>query len=245
MQQGLWTDEQLIDLMLPASVNHSAKIFFVTVGKSDEVEVIRQVKPRYLLLSYFYFKNKLLKDFVDLIGYRPNIMLDSGAYSAWTTGRNISPLDYMRYIEENKDHITDYVALDVMGDGQITWLYYQIMKLKGFRPIPVYHYGTDEKYLRRYVDDGAGFIALGATVPVQDKHKVAQWVSGLIQRYPGIKFHVLGASSKPILGVEGLYSVDSSTWIMRAANGEPVWIRGKNREAKIKRAIYNMRLLTG
>jgi hypothetical protein len=67
----------------------------------------------------------------------------------------------MRYIEENKEHITDYVALDVLGDGQITWLYYQIMRLKGFQPIPVYHYGTDEEYLKRYIEDGASFVALG------------------------------------------------------------------------------------
>lgn len=241
----MWSEEKLIDLMLPYRKTHTAKVFFVTAGKSDEIEVIRQVRPPCLLLSYFYFKNKPLKDFVDLLGYKPEIMLDSGAFSAWTTGKNISPLDYMRYIQENQLHISNYVALDVFGDGEVTWFYYQIMKAKGFSPVPVYHYGTDEKYLRRYVDDGAGFIALGATVPVQDKHKVAKWVSGLIQRYPGVKFHVLGASSKPILEVNGLYSCDSSTWILRAANGEPVWIKGKSRESKIKRAIYNMRLLTG
>jgi hypothetical protein len=245
MQGGLWSDEYLIELMLPTSMTHTAKVYFVTAGKSDELEVIRQVKPPCLLLSYFYFRNKSLQEFVDQLGYQPEILLDSGAFSSWTTGRNISPIDYMQYIQENKDHISDYVALDVLGDGEITWHYYQIMKLKGFKPIPVYHYGTDEQHLRRYLDDGAEFVALGGTVPIGNKQEVAEWVRGLIQRYPDIKFHVLGASSKPILGVEGLYSCDSSTWILRAANGEPVWIRGKNREAKIKRAIYNMRLLTG
>jgi hypothetical protein len=244
-QGGLWPEEKLIDLMLPANTSHKAKVFFVTAGRADEIEVIRQVKPPYLLLSYFYFRNKSLQEFVDQIGYQPEVLLDSGAYSAWTTGRNISPLDYMRYIRDNQSLISNYVALDVVGDPDVTWYYYQIMKLKGFKPIPVYHYGTDEQHLRRYLDDGVGFVALGGTVPIPDKYMVAQWVKKLIGKYPGIKFHVLGASSKPILGVEGLYSCDSSTWIMRAANGEPIWIRGKNREAKIKRAIYNMRLLTG
>jgi hypothetical protein len=244
-QGGLWPEEKLIDLMLPANTSHKAKVFFVTAGRADEIEVIRQVKPPYLLLSYFYFRNKSLQEFVDQIGYQPEVLLDSGAYSAWTTGRNISPLDYMRYIRDNQALISNYVALDVLGDGEITRLYYEIMRIKGFTPIPVYHYGTDEKYLQRYLDDGAEFVALGGTVPVGNKQEVADWVRGLIQKYPNIRFHVLGASSKPILGVEGLYSCDSSTWIMRAANGEPVWIKGKSRESKIKRAIYNMRLLTG
>lgn len=245
MQLGLWTDETLIDLMLPHQKSHSVKVFFVTVGNKDEIEVIRRVKPPCLLLSYFYFRNKPLKKFIDQIGYQPEILLDSGAYSAWTTGKNLSPLDYMKYIRENRRYIHHYVTLDVVGDPDVTWYYYEIMRVKKFRPIPVYHFGTSEEYLQWYIEDGAQFIALGGIVAVRSKKKVANWVSSLIRKYPTVKFHALGTSSQSVLGINGLYSCDSASWIIRAANGDPAWIQGKSRHAKIKRAIYHMRLLTG
>lgn len=215
-------------------------VYFVCTNDNAEKEVIKEIKPDKLLLSYFYFKNKNLKDFVEDIGYQPEIILDSGAYSAWTKGKNISPIDYMNYITNNKEYINKYITLDVIGEPDLTVKYYEIMKLKNFNPVPVFHYGDHEDYLKLYLKEGCDFIALGNTVPIKDKNVVAEWVNYLIEKYPNVHFHLLGSSSKKITQNTDLYSVDSSTWIMMALNGYPKEIKGRTREAKIERAKWQM-----
>ncbi|MFS0837248.1 hypothetical protein [Paenibacillus sp. 1P03SA] len=215
--------------------------YFVVTGKSSaEYEVISDVRPPQVLVSYHYFKNKPLKDFVDRIGYKPKIILDSGAYSAFTQGKNIALLDYMAYIQDNSTYIDYYISLDVIGDSEFSYLYYVIMKQKGLNPVPVYHYGEDESHLVRYIERGETYIALGGTVPISDKQKVADWVQLLCIKYPDIDFHLLGSSSPKIVGKCNLRSCDSSTWIMLAQNGQPSHIKGTTREAKIKRAKWQM-----
>lgn len=217
-------------------------IYFVVTGRSSaEIEVIREVKPDKILLSYFYFRNKSLANFVEEIGYKPEIMMDSGAYSAWTQGRNISPVDYMKYIESNKDYIAKYVALDVVGDPELTRAYYEIMRMKGFTPIPVFHYNSDLKYLNYYIECGETYIALGQTVPVTNKNEVVSWVNYLWMCFPQLSFHLLGSSSKVVLDCCQIKSCDSSSWMRMAMNGKPKHIPGKSREAKIKRALWLMR----
>lgn len=215
-------------------------LYFVYTGASRvETEVIQDIQPPKLLLSYFYFRTKSLQEVVQQLGYTPEILLDSGAYSAWTKGKNIALVDYMNYIDANREWISKYIALDVIGDSRLTRWYYKIMREYGFDPTPVFHWGEDEKYLNWYIKEGASAIALGGTVPISDKKKVANWVRSITARYPTISFHLLGSSSEKILNC-GIASCDSSAWIMLAANGHPKFIKGKDKESKKERAKYNM-----
>lgn len=157
-----------------------------------------------------------------------------------TQGKNIAVQDYMEYIRENKAFIERYIALDVIGDPEMTYDFYKIMRKKGFNPMPVYHYGTDKSYLKQYVAEGNDYITLGGTVPIVDKRKVARWASQLIKKYPGVKFHLLGSCSTPIMFCEGLSSCDSSTWILQAINGNPKHISGKTKDKKLERAKFNL-----
>lgn len=84
---------QLRNFLKTADQN-SANNYFVYTGKSTlETEVLQKLKPDRLLLSYYYFKNKPLSTVIDTLGYTPEIILDSGAFSAFTKGSNISLLD--------------------------------------------------------------------------------------------------------------------------------------------------------
>lgn len=219
------------------------KIYHVAVDSSTaETEALRMVKPPYLLLSYHYFRNKPLKDFVRKIGYTPEIMLDSGAYSAWTKGKGIALTDYMQYIDENSEHITRYINLDVFQDNEMSYDYYRIMKRKGYNPIPVIQYGDDyQEWLDNYYYHGERFIALGGTVPVKSKSEVSEWVKLLSWMYPEVDFHLLGSSSRKIIDHCDMYSCDSSTWFMQAIMGKPNHIKGTSRQSKIDRAIYNLK----
>jgi len=217
------------------------KLYHVAVDSSTaELEVLQQVKPPRLLLSYFYFKNKPLGEYIERLGYTPEIILDSGAYSAWTKGKGIALTDYIKYIQENKEFIHKYFSLDVVEDSQMSYRYWQIMKEKGLKPIPVYHYGENESVLQKYANQ-TGYIGLGGTVPVSNKSEVADWARMITWQYPEIKFHLLGSSSGKIIDTCDLESTDSSSWFMQAVMGKPEHIKGKSREAKIKRALYNLK----
>jgi hypothetical protein len=208
--------------------NKSMDIYFVTVGKKYEVEVIKECKPKSLLLSYFHFgkREKILR-LLDSIGYKPNILLDSGAYSAMTTGKEVALTAYMKFVKDNQDLVNNYIALDVFEKENITKAYYDIMKEEGLNPIPVFHYGFSESLLSYYIDQGETYIAFGGTVGIANKSKVAEWVKYYCWLYPGIKFHLLGSTSHKIMDNCDLESVDASSWILRAVNGEPKHIHSK------------------
>lgn len=215
-------------------------VYFVTAGLREEIEVIKKVRPPRLLCSYWYFKNKPLADFCKELGYVPEIMLDSGAYTAYTKGKNVNLLDFIAYIKSNLRYISHYISLDVIGNERTTWLLYLLMCAEGLDPMPVVHYGEhsyDE--MRKYLDRGARSIALGNTVWICNKDEVARWCAEM--QIPGVDFHLLGSSSSKILQRGVLASCDSSTWYRQAVNGKPSDIPGKDREAKIARAEANMR----
>ena len=217
------------------------EIYFVTANVRAEVEAIKEIKPDCLLISYFYWKRRFLDKFIKKIGYKPKILLDSGAYSAWKQEKNISLFDYIDYIKENKDYIDEYIMLDVIGKPDITYKCYEIMKMEGLDPTPVYHHGEDVEYLEKFIEEGCDRIALGNTVPIRNKKKVAKWVNSIIKNYPNISFHLLGSSSKKVVqGCPELDSCDSSTYILMAINGHPEHIKTKTGRAKYQmRKILN------
>lgn len=218
------------------------KVYFVTTGLWEEIQVIKKVRPPRLLCSYWYFKNKPLADFCEELGYHPEIIMDSGAYSAFTKGKNVNLLDYMGYINANRWHIERYISLDVIGEEHLTYLIYLLMKGYGMNPIPVVHYSQgSHEMLKRYVLNGEKQIALGGTVPIRDKVKVADWCEEMKRAHPNTSMHLLGSCSEKILQSGAVASCDSTTWYIQAVNGRPTMIPGKSREAKMARAEANMR----
>ena len=217
-------------------------VYFVTTGLWEEMQVIKKVRPPRLLCSYWYFKNKPLAKFCEELGYQPEILLDSGAYSAFTKGKHVNVLDYIEYIQTNRDYITSYVSLDVINDSRMTMLLFTFMRSAGLRPIPVIHYGEDLRLVDYYRMIGSSLsVALGGTVSIRDKKKVAAWCAEVKRHRPDTELHLLGSSSKTILHSGVLTSCDASTWYILAVNGRPTTIPGRDRDAKIQRAEANMR----
>lgn len=216
-------------------------VYFVTTGLKEELQVIKKVRPPRLLCSYWYFKNKPLAWLCEEIGYRPEILLDSGAYPAHTKGKNVNLLDYREYIKANTEYLSGYISLDVIGDPLTTRLLYNTMRAMGLHPTPVVHYGDSLELVGMYARFGARRIALGGTVRIKDKKEVARWCAEVKQKYPEARLHLLGSCSPVLLQNEALTTCDSSAWYLQAINGRPATIPGKNREAKIARAEVNMR----
>jgi hypothetical protein len=223
-------------IIIAFSYAKSMRIYFVTVGKKDEKNVLRELKPPHVLLSYFYFNTReKIEKFLSDIGYRPKILFDSGAYSSLNLGKDIALTSYIRFIKENSDLLDEYIQLDVIDNINITKAYLKIMQGEGLTPIPVFTYGACESYLQELVEQGHTRIALGGTVPINSKKTVAEWVKLYCWLYPHVKFHLLGSSSLKILDHCDIESVDASTWIMQAVMGKPSHLTSKT-----KRMAYNM-----
>lgn len=216
------------------------KVYFVTSGLCEEIQVIKSVRPQRLLCSYWYFKNKPLARFCEELGYRPEILLDSGAYSAFTKGKHVNVLDYIDYIRANRDYISRYITLDVIGNPQMTLLLWDLMNAAGLFPVPVIHYGDDLDLLQYYLAEDVNLVALGGTVPIRDKKLVAEWCSKVKRQCQGVNLHLLGSSSRKIMECGAVESCDSSTWYLMAVNGKPARLPGKGRSSKIARAEANM-----
>jgi len=186
---------------------------------------------RYYLESYHYvhkqsFVDKMRRDKV-------KVFLDSGAFSAFTKGVKVDIRGYCDYILRNKDILENVdgalcaSVLDGIGDPLLTWQNQQTMEKLGVRPLPCFHYGEDERYLEWYIAN-YDYITLGGMVPI-DKGQLVHWLDRLWDRYltdgagrPRLRVHGFGLTTYRLMERYPWYSVDSSSWVQQAANGNVV-----------------------
>jgi hypothetical protein len=102
------------------------------------------------------------------------LMLDSGAYSAWTQNQAISIAAYIKFVRECEPYLHTYVNLDVIPGAlgrPRTWQdtetaaaqsyrSLQLMKDAGLKPLPVFHQGEDFRWLERMLKDGEEYIGI-------------------------------------------------------------------------------------
>lgn len=168
------------------------------------------------------------------------LMVDSGAFSAWTVGKKIDMDDYINFLNENFEYIDVMVSVDVIpGDSKSnkvatneevelsakqTWDNYLYMRSKLKDPSKLmytYHIGEPISYLERalnYSDEFGKiqYMGLGAMVGKSDKHMISFYTEtfDVIKKSsnPDIKVHAFGMTQLDIMRkFPELYSVDSTT----------------------------------
>lgn len=165
--------------------------------------------------------------------------LDSGAFSAWSRGSVIDIDEYCAFIKANIDHIDVYPCLDVIPGifgqtastierdkaAEATWENFLYMKAEGLNPIAVYHYGEHERHLERMLAYGCDYIGIGGLVGVSKPMRTL-WLDRLFKRItdakgmPIVKTHGFGMTSIDLLFRYPWYSVDSTAWLQKSANGK-------------------------
>jgi len=166
------------------------------------------------------------------------IMLDSGAFSAWTKGAVIDIVDYMSFIDNNHEYLHHYFNLDVIPGrprekvrvhdkemaARASWLNYKSMRRAGYNPVPVYHFGEDVKWLHKILDDGNDLIGIGGLVR-QPRPLLRRWLDTVFEvlcdgsTYPKVKVHGLGMTSLPLMLRYPWSSVDSVSWMLHTGFG--------------------------
>lgn len=200
--------------------------------RHTDVERWHRDNVRHILESYHYVNRQKYVD--DMRKDDCKIFLDSGAYSAFTKGEEIDLPGYCDYIKRNIDIIECvdgtylYSVLDGIGDPVKTGKNQEAMEAHGLRPLPCFHYGEPEEYLEWYVRH-YDYITLGGMVPIETK-QLYLWLDRIWDRYlvdgsgrPKLKVHGFGLTTIGIMERYPWYSVDSSSWVLIAANGG-LWI---------------------
>lgn len=173
-----------------------------------------------LLLSYHYFKKVDLHELLSkyFADHYPMVFIDSGGFSAATQGVAINLDEYISFLKKFEDIITVYANLDEIGDPELTYQRQKTMEAAGLKPLPVFHTGESLDWLRRYIEEGYDYIALGGMVPYsKDKKKLIKWMSmcfNLAAEYPDrdIGFHGFGMTNWDLMRAYPWKSVDSSSW---------------------------------
>jgi hypothetical protein len=182
---------------------------------------MRFENPWYLE-SYHYIHKPRAEALVRNEGVK--ILLDSGAFSAYTLGATIDIGEYCDYIHRNADFIEHASVLDAIGDYVGTWRNQAEMERRGVRPLPCFHYGEPEEVLDYYVAN-YDYITIGGMVPISTK-QLTIWLDRIWAEHlthadgrPKVKVHGFGLTSLPLMFRYPWYSVDSSTWVQWGSNG--------------------------
>ena len=62
--------------------------------------------------------------------------------------------EYIKFVKKYGKYLTAYINLDVISNPEMSYDSLEYMEQKGCTPLPVFHIGSDTKWLKRYIDEG-------------------------------------------------------------------------------------------
>lgn len=173
------------------------------------------------------------------------IMIDSGAFSAWNKGTSIDLKQYMAFLKDYGKYLYCYVTLDVLPEGQerlrqkkagkgvnsandrgaeLSDINHQKMKDAGLSPIPVFHQGESFFWLENMLRNDEPVIGISTRKDLTHE-EVLPWLdtvwSVLADRKgrPIVRTHGFGITAMPMLLRYPWATTDSTTWALSAGFG--------------------------
>lgn len=145
---------------------------------------------------------------------RINLIIDSGAFTAWNTGKDIRLDDYCKFLDSIQDLRPFHaVQLDVFGDPEASAANYNIMRSRGYDVMPVFTRGeTADKLDELY--EHTDYIMFGGIVIGGSNRNYIKW---FVETNKGRKAHWLGFVKMPFILKYKPESVDSSAWAQDSA----------------------------
>lgn len=198
------------------------------------------------LVSYLYPAQ--LTKWLELTKGKPgNIILDSGAFSAWNKGKIISIDEYITYAHhairraEKAGKSIRVVNLDVIPGsvGKTKTLvknireeaaeqgYKNLLKMKasGITPIHVFHQGEEDKWLHKMVEQ-TDYIGISPANDVPNQSREA-WLTEVFTKLHKenikVNTHGFAVFIPKMLRALPWTSADAISWLMIAANGSIIY----------------------
>lgn len=211
---------------------------------SELAKKLTQIGIRNRLVSYAYPKD--LQFWIENTESVPgNIMLDSGAFSAWNRGINIDIFDYIHYIEKAQNLLAKkspmkklyVVNLDVIpgkqGIGKMVTEEQRkysaeqglrnldILLKEGINPIHVFHQGENLTYLHEICRkvDYVGISPANDMSTISKKNWMWYIFEYLYENNLKVDTHGFAVSSVDILKRLPWASCDAASWIISAGVG--------------------------
>lgn len=234
----------ILNFDLQNKENKNMELYLVGPEKSEIMDDVLKNNKSNMLFNYIDGKkvvDKLREKFTT-----NKLFIDSGAFSAWTKGKEINVDEYIKFINDRADYIYLYGQVDcIPGDivhgatdeqvkdaAKRTWENYLYMRPKMKNPdglLYTFHVGEPYEYLKNALEwrDEKGnpipYIALGGMVgkPTPVKDRFLHDCFSIIKQSsnPNVKVHAFGMTSFDLLSQYPITSADSTSWIMTGANG--------------------------
>lgn len=174
------------------------------------------------------------------------LFIDSGAFTAWTKGKEVDVDAYIQWLNERVDYIYLFGQVDsipgnidkaptqsqVEEAAQKTWENYLYMRERVINKdglLYTYHVGEPQKFLEQVLNwtDENGehikYIALGGMVskakPVKEAFLSRCFEAIKKSTNPNVKTHAFGMTSLDLLEKYPITSADSTGWLMTAMTG--------------------------
>lgn len=207
------------------------KIYFA----GSQFPKIYPLDPRHVLTT-FMMKNESVRCIEASVKYNFEVMLDSGAFSAWNSGKDVSRVQLADFILQMRDRFPTArvhpVNLDVIPGQQgetITkvqveesaekgWENYLYFKSRGIEPIHVFHEGEHFKWLDLFIKE-VDYIGVS---PCNDSALPGkmEWLAEAFHHIPeGKKTHGFAVTSLRLMKEFPWHSVDSASWAIGAGYG--------------------------
>lgn len=180
--------------------------------------------PVKLLFSYAYegftkgVSGLTIEQFIELTEcpiHKVQIMIDSGAFTAMTSGAKLTVDEYMQYLDKYmpRYRFAEVVSLDVIGNAEASYRNASIMREAGFDVLPVFHLGEDFKWLERYCDEW-GKVGLGYNFGKPSKRM--WYLAKCFSLCWPHRFHSFGWTAKNALSQYPFQSADSSSFLSKS-----------------------------
>lgn len=212
------------------------KIYFSGAQSSGIIgtELLKRNVP--VLFTHAYPKelHKYL-EMADATGIRCDVMVDSGAFTAWNKGKPVTLDQLMDFHKEVLDTYGDkhdfvFIALDIipgergrmpteqdvieaMRESYDNFLY---MQERTPRPIlPVYHSGEPQEYRDKLLQH-TNYICLSMNQNMSEKNRI-RWAAEA--QVEGVQMHGLAATGRRMVKYVDWHTVDSAGWCKKAGMG--------------------------
>ena len=220
------------------------RIYFAGVDRHSFLPILWKAGARRVLINYYDFRNTFHNLLEHLKQYDFDILLDSGAYPAYTRGVKIDVKEYANFLKKYGEYFEGYFNLDDIESFDKTWDNQDYLESERLKPIPVYHYGEPIETLK-IISRQYEFIGIGGMVPIS-KQKLDNWLQFVFfnkdgqEKLPGIKFHGLGLTTYDLMKKYPFYSVDSSKWLNAKRFGKHINKNGQQirvKDARIEQPV--------
>ncbi len=163
-----------------------------------------------LLLSYAFHARTDMAEVREALGPHQRLMIDSGAFTAFTKGKPVDIKQYAKFLDKWRDVFDYAMTLDVIGDTEATQRNLEWLLGEGHDVIPIYTarapFSEFERLAERF-----DYIAYGGLVGVPPNlQRAALRHAVSVAHSYGCRVHALGQASLRAFRLTGTDSGDSS-----------------------------------